>query len=143
LGQEFLMYSLGMHRFYMCMVVILYAVLFSFSFQELEKPSKLELQKQLEREFVAPCCWKEAVATHRSPEATEVRTEISNLLDQGKIADEIKNIMVAQYGRRILIKPTTEGFNLLAWTGPFIMLAIGFVIVGVWLFRFRRKRNST
>jgi len=46
-------------------------------------------------------------------------------------------ILVAQYDDCILIKPTSEGFNLLAWVVPFILLAVRFVIVGVWLYRFR------
>ncbi len=30
-----------------------------------------------------------------------------------------------QYGEKVLSAPTTEGFNLLAWTMPFIALALG------------------
>ena len=136
------MNSIKIDRISIIGMLFLAAVMFGFGFQEMEKPTRLELQKQLEQEFVAPCCWREAVGTHRSGKAAEVRTEISNLLDRGKTPKEVKASLVATYGERILIMPTTEGFNLLAWVGPFIMIGIGFVIVGVWLYRFRPKEKS-
>ncbi len=114
-----------------------------YSFQDIEKPSKLVLQEQLEQEFVSPCCYREAVGLHRSGIAGEVRTEISTMLDEGKTFEEITATLVAEYGERILIKPTTEGFNIFAWTGPFIMIAIGFVIVGFWLYRFRPRGDNS
>ena len=114
-----------------------------YSFQDIEKPSKLVLQKQLEQEFVSPCCYREAVGLHRSGKAEEVRTKISTMLDEGKTFEEITATLVAEYGERILIKPTTEGFNIFAWIGPFIMIAIGFVIVGFWLYRFRPRGDDS
>ncbi len=114
-----------------------------YSFQDIEKPSKLVLQKQLEQEFVSPCCYREAVELHRSGKAEEVRSKISTMLDEGKTFEEITATLVAEYGERILIKPTTEGFNIFAWIGPFIMIAIGFVIVGFWLYRFRPRGDNS
>ncbi len=41
-----------------------------------------------------------------------------------------------KYGEKILSAPTTEGFNLLAWTMPFIALVLGggliVLVVGRW-----------
>ena len=125
---------------------LLLSILFAsevLAFQKFEKPSKLDLQRQLEQEFVSPCCYREAVATHRSGLATEVKEEISAMLDEGNNPGKITATLVTKYGERILIKPTTEGFNLLAWIGPFIMIAIGFVVVGVWLYRFRPRGGSS
>lgn len=116
---------------------------FGFTQQEAVKPDKPTLQKLLENEFVAPCCFREAVAYHRSGASLEVRDKISVYLDEGKTSSEIKSILVSEYGERILIKPTTEGFNLLAWIGPFAIIAIGFVVVGVWLYRFRPVSGSS
>lgn len=117
-------------------------LLFGFTLQEVEQAQKLTLQKQLENEFVAPCCWREAVAMHRSGASIEVREKINVFLDEGKTPEEIKASLVDEYGERILIKPTTEGFNLLAWIGPFIIIGLGFVVVGGWLYRFRPASDS-
>ncbi|MFC1554435.1 cytochrome c-type biogenesis protein CcmH [candidate division KSB1 bacterium] len=104
--------------------------------QETEQKSKEDLQRMLEKEFMAPCCWAEPVSTHRSDAASEVRAEISGLLEEGKTPDDIRAFMVAKYTERVLAKPTKEGFNLLAWFGPFIIIAMGFVVVGFYI-----KRN--
>jgi cytochrome c-type biogenesis protein CcmH/NrfF len=36
-----------------------------------------------------------------------------------------------KYGEKILSAPTTEGFNLLAWTVPFALVAVGLLFVGL------------
>ena len=137
------MYTVSVRLLSGALLISLLTVANVFAFQEFEKPSKLVLQRNLEQEFVSPCCYREAVATHRSGQATQVKEEISDMLDMGKTPSEVTATLVTKYGERILIKPTTEGFNLLAWIGPFIMLAIGFVVVGVWLYRFRPRGGSS
>jgi len=95
------------------------------------------LQKQLEKEFVAPCCWNEAVATHQSAAAEEVKGEIRTLLSQGKTRDDVRAYMVAKYGDRILIIPEAKGFNLMVWIFPAFMILAGLAAVIVYLRRSR------
>lgn len=97
------------------------------------------LQKELEKEFVAPCCWTEAVATHQSGAAEEVKALIGKLLDEGKTRTEIRAYMVSKYGERILITPEARGFNLMVWIFPGIGLLIGLVFVVYYLYRNRPR----
>jgi cytochrome c-type biogenesis protein CcmH/NrfF len=44
---------------------------------------------------------------------------------------------VKEYGQRVLMKPPSEGFNLLGWLMPFIALAAGLALVWWLIRRFR------
>jgi cytochrome c-type biogenesis protein CcmH len=63
------------------------------------------------------------------PSASPLREEIANQLKQGLNKQQIVNAFAAKYGKVILSAPTTRGFDLAAWTLPFIMLLLGFIIV--------------
>jgi cytochrome c-type biogenesis protein CcmH/NrfF len=65
-----------------------------------------------------------------------MRRDIDRLIGEGKTRAQIISFYRAQYGEKVLSAPTTEGFNILAWTMPFIALAVGgglmVVAVGRW-----------
>lgn len=46
--------------------------------------------------FVAPCCWRENLAVHQSPDAEKTRAEIVQLVAAGKTEDEIVEHYVYQ-----------------------------------------------
>ena len=48
-----------------------------------------------------------------------------------------------QYGEKILSAPTTQGFNLLAWTMPFAALLVGGGLVVLMMGRWRGGPSST
>jgi cytochrome c-type biogenesis protein CcmH len=54
-----------------------------------------------------------------------MRHEIDRMIGEGKTRAQIIAFYRRQYGEKVLSAPTTEGFNLLAWTMPFIALALG------------------
>lgn len=88
-------------------------------------------------EFVAPCCWRESLSTHRSPEAEEIRDEVRGLLAAGRSVDEIRETLVGRYGAAILITP--DGARG-AWLFviPILMCMLG-LAAGAWaLSRWRR-----
>jgi len=64
-----------------------------------------ELTRKLQARFIAPCCWSETVAVHRSESAAGMRDEIARFVDDGKSEDEIVAFYVAKYGERILLEP--------------------------------------
>ena len=59
----------------------------------------------IEEKFIAPCCWRENLAVHRSPEAEAMRAEIEKFCSEGKSESEIVEHYVKQYGERILRVP--------------------------------------
>ena len=57
--------------------------------------------------------------------AVPVREDITKSLAAGQAEDDIIARYVAEYGEKVLSSPTHEGFNLLAWWGPYVALVLG------------------
>jgi len=67
--------------------------------------SETERYNKVTNALVAPCCWREAIAIHRSAEALQMLDEVEQLVVSGRSEQEIKAIYVARYGVRILADP--------------------------------------
>ena len=103
--------------------------------------SEPDRAQRLAAEFIAPCCWSESAAIHRSPAAIELREHISAEIETGKTDDEIVEGLVAQYGERILITPRGSRANLLFWA-PATALILGMGLVFIVLRRLRAKPQA-
>ena len=53
------------------------------------------------------------------------RIDIDRMIGNGMSRAQIVAYYRHKYGEKVLSAPTTEGFNLLAWTMPFIALVVG------------------
>jgi cytochrome c-type biogenesis protein CcmH len=71
--------------------------------------------------------------------AVPVRQDIAKSLAAGQAEDEIVARYVAEYGEKVLSSPTHEGFNLLAWWGPYIAILVGAAALAIAIRRFRGK----
>jgi cytochrome c-type biogenesis protein CcmH len=54
-----------------------------------------------------------------------MRAEIDSMIGKGMSGGQITAFYRHKFGEKVLSAPTTEGFNLLAWTMPFIAIVIG------------------
>ncbi len=70
--------------------------------------------------------------------AVPVREDIAKSLSAGQTTEEILDRYVQEYGEKVLSAPTTSGFNILAWWGPYIALGFGCAAL---LLAFRRWRH--
>ena len=70
--------------------------------------------------------------------ALPLRQEIREQMALGLDKEQILAHFQQRYGEKILSSPTTHGFNLTAWTTPFVALAAGTLFVVVTLRRWRR-----
>src|SRR5438477_11812193 len=66
-----------------------------------------------------------------------LRTEVSSMIDKGMARDAIIASFENKYGEKVLSAPTAEGFNLLAWTMPFIAVLAGAVTIVIAVGRWR------
>ncbi len=71
-----------------------------------------------------------------------MRQHIDTMLAHGMGRAEIIAYFRKQYGEKILSAPTTQGFNLLAWTMPFVALLVGGALVVLMMGRWRGGRPS-
>lgn len=86
-------------------------------------PSQTKLYDKLTHELIAPCCWREPIALHRSAEALQMLEEVEQLVASGRSEDEIKRIYVSRYGSRILADPPGMDWYWL-YLIPFALLCI-------------------
>jgi cytochrome c-type biogenesis protein CcmH len=68
-------------------------------------PNQMVLYQKICQSLVAPCCWRESVAMHRSRESLQARDEIAEMIAAGRSEREILDDFVARYGTRVLIEP--------------------------------------
>jgi cytochrome c-type biogenesis protein CcmH len=94
--------------------------------------------QRIQNRFVAPCCWQESVAVHRSEAAAEMRAEIGQMVAAGKTEDQIVSDYVARYGERILLEPL--GSKLL-WLRLIPVAAVALALVGLILLIRRLRRR--
>jgi len=97
------------------------------------QPPQKERIRSLEEKLIAPCCWSESVASHRSEIAAEMRAEISRMVAEGRTDREILDYYKAKYGPRILMEPEGE-LRVWAYTIPVVATVAGLAFV-IWVIR--------
>ena len=71
-----------------------------------------------------------------------LKKEIAEQIAAGTSREDILSYFSKKYGEKILSSPTTTGFNIAAWTVPFAVIALGGLIIGVVLVRWRRASGG-
>jgi cytochrome c-type biogenesis protein CcmH len=67
-----------------------------------------------------------------------LKQEIATQLSGGKSREGILSYFQTKYGEKILAAPTTRGFNIAAWTVPFVAIGLGGAGIAIALSRWRR-----
>ncbi len=94
-------------------------------------PEQEAIARRLDQTFIAPCCFANTLAEHRSPVAEELRQELRTMLAGGATETQVIDAFVTKYGERILAAPKPQGFNLLAYVLPAVAVAVGLLIIAV------------
>ena len=81
----------------------------------------------VEADVMCPVCGTPLGLATEAPQANRQRALIERLVDRCRSKDEIKEVLVAQYGPGVLALPEPEGFNLSAYLVPalIVLLAAG------------------
>jgi cytochrome c-type biogenesis protein CcmH len=94
----------------------------------------------LEGEIMCPVC-DTTLDQSSSPAARQIEAVISARIAAGDSKQEIKDLLVAQYGTKILAAPPKRGFNLLAWLLPIFLLLGGAIVLGLLAWRWSHTRE--
>jgi cytochrome c-type biogenesis protein CcmH len=70
--------------------------------------------------------------------SSPAREKIAEMQKAGLGDQQIVDSFVQERGIAALASPPAEGFNLLGWIMPFIVLGIGFGAIAIWMKHFRR-----
>jgi cytochrome c-type biogenesis protein CcmH len=92
----------------------------------------------IEDEVMCPVCGT-LLELAESPQALREKAFVARLIRAGRTRAEIKDALVAQYGRAVLALPAGSGFDLSAYLVPVagFLLAAAALAVGIW--RWRRR----
>ncbi|WP_020681730.1 cytochrome c-type biogenesis protein [Marinobacterium rhizophilum] len=115
------------------------AAIDSFEFRDDEARERFQ---HLTAELRCPKCQNQNIADSNSPIAQDLRTEIHRMVQQGDSDQDIIDFMVARYGEFVLYRPRVTAQTLALWYGPFVLLAIGAVVVLVMTRRRKRAGSS-
>jgi cytochrome c-type biogenesis protein CcmH len=74
-------------------------------------------------------CQNQTIADSNADLAMDLRREVRNMLVDGKTDEEIKTFMLDRYGDFVLYRPPVKSSTVPLWIGPFVLLAIGLVVV--------------
>lgn len=96
---------------------------------------------QIESEMMCVVCHEPLVEAN-SPEAVDERNYIRTLIAQGESSRQIERAMVAAYGPAVLAMPPANGFNLLVYVVPPLVVAAGAAFLLVTLPRWRRRSRT-
>lgn len=106
--------------------------------REFENPQQEQRYKNLIDELRCTVCQNQNLADSNAGLAQDLRKQVYKMISAGNSDDEILDFMVTRYGDFVLYRPPFKTTTFLLWVGPFIILAIGLLV----LIRFVRQRKN-
>ena len=95
---------------------------------------KLEARMvDISQELRCLVCQNESLASSQAELANDLRQEVRELIRSGKSDQEIKDFLVARYGDFVLYRPEVKPLTWVLWFGPFLLLVIAAIFLGVYL----------
>ncbi len=104
-----------------------FATLADYHFDD---PDQKEDFRELTEELRCLVCQNQSLAGSDAELAQDLRREVYNMMKEGQTKDDVINFMVARYGDFVLYEPPMKPSTYPLWFGPFIILAIGGVLLG-------------
>jgi cytochrome c-type biogenesis protein CcmH len=95
----------------------------------------------LEQQVMCVVC-RTPLSVANGPQADAQRRQIRELIAEGKDEQQIKDVLVAQYGERVLALPEEDGFNLAVYLVPIGALLLALALLAFALPRWRRSART-
>jgi cytochrome c-type biogenesis protein CcmH len=107
------------------------------AYGQLEDPALQARFEHITQDLRCLVCQNESIADSNVELAADLRRQVREMLLQNKSDDAIFKFMTDRYGDFVRFNPPLEPKTLLIWGAPFIMLALGVIII----FRVVRQRS--
>lgn len=92
---------------------------------------------------MSPYCPGRTLATCPSPQAADLRDEVKAWVAAGIPPDSIQAMLYARYGESVRAAPRAEGFGLIAWVVPGLVVVVGALLLLVRLARGRGAAQAS
>ena len=132
----------------MRMILLFFLTIASFSFTSsaltvdtpLPDPAQEMRAKALFHEVRCVVCQSETIADSPAEVARDVRQLVREHVATGKTDAQIKAELVAQYGEKILMRPTLSRSTALLWFAPILLIFVGGLFAWKSVFSKARRR---
>lgn len=94
-----------------------------------KKAGQAEQFNHLTQELRCLVCQNETLEASNAPLANDIKAKIAQMIQQGQSNEAILAYLKTRYGDFIDFKPPLSPRTYLLWFGPFLFLAIGFLII--------------
>jgi cytochrome c-type biogenesis protein CcmH len=122
------------------------ALAISFAIAPLAFAAARTTVNQVSQGLTCQCGCGLTVANCNHPQCSfsvPLRLEIEAMILHGETREQILAHYRHKFGEKILSAPTTEGFNLLAWTMPFVAIVLGGGFIALAFTRWRSVPASS
>jgi cytochrome c-type biogenesis protein CcmH len=92
-------------------------------------PEEIERLQRVASELRCLVCQNQSIAESTAGLAVDLKQQALEQIQAGKSDADIRSYMVERYGEFILYKPAFSASNAVLWGGPFVLLALVFVMV--------------
>ena len=132
---------------YLLWVLVLAAGVFSIMFSLIAEEPRLtnsDRVRELASDFACPVCDGQSLAESDVPIARNIRATIAQLVDDGSLDVDIRNLLVSRFGEEIDYNPAGDGLIGLVWVIPVVVgvLAIAGMIQVLFLWRDKNIEKS-
>lgn len=127
-----------MRRMVSLLVLLLVPSLMSWAFAadaRFEDPEQQARYAKLVNELRCLVCQNQTIADSNADLAADLRNKVAAQIAAGRTDAEIVEYLTARYGDFVLYRPPLQSNTLLLWSGPFLLLVAGAVVLVVTLRR--------
>lgn len=112
------------------LILLVVAVVWGVSVVRAAQPKSIDQRTyEVASQLQCPVCHGESVAESSSPIAQTMRDLIRQKLTAGESEQQVVQEFHQRYGDTILESPPMQGFTLLIWLGPIVMLLAGLALL--------------
>ena len=97
----------------------------------------------VEDEVMCPICGTPLELATEAPQAQRERELIERLIADCKSKDEVKQVLVAEFGSEVLALPEDEGFDLAAYLVPALAILLGGGVLLLAALGWRKRRRPS
>ena len=91
--------------------------------------------------IMCPVCDGQTIGESQASISNDMKNIIDLQISEGKKDEEILGYFEERYGTEILASPPGEGFNIIVWIAPVVLIATAFIVFLSWL-KFSTKEKG-